>query len=139
MDGGLRRLGGMSKDSEGTARPHPGVVGRATTQYTTTAGITHCPYLEKDERKRSSVLRIDVGGGRVFIEKGVDGRQVVVPIVMRRPSLTGQAHGFSPDLAARRTPALRVEGVPRVPAGTPPPGLGGRLPVTLRTVDLHTL
>ncbi len=84
------------------------------------------------------MLRIDVGGGRVFFEEGVDGRQVVVPIVMRRPSVTGQTHGFSPDLATGRTPALRIEGVPFVLAGTSPPGLGGRLPMTLRTVDLHT-
>ncbi len=74
-----------------------------------------------------------------MVEKGIDGRQVVVPIVMSRPSVTGQAHGFSPDLAAGRTLALRVEGVPGVLAGTPPPGLGRRLPVTLRTVDLHRL
>ncbi len=117
----------------------PSVAEHATIQYTRTAGTTHCPYPEKGERKRSSALRIDVGGGRVFVKESVDGRQVVVPIVMRRPSVTGQAHGFSPDLAAGRALALRVEGVPRVLAGTPPPGLSGRLPVTLRTVDLHML
>ncbi len=115
----------------------PPVAEHATIQYTRTAGTTHCPYPEKGERKRSSALRIDVGGGRVFVKESVDGRQVVVPIVMRRPSVTGRAHGFSPDLAAVRAPALRIEGVPFVFAGTSPPGLGGRLPVTLRTVDLH--
>ena len=83
------------------------------------------------------MLRFDVGGGRVFVEKGVDGRQVVVPVVVGRPSVTGRALGLAPDLAAVRAPALRVERVPGVPAATTPPGLGGRLPVALRAVDLH--
>ena len=85
----------------------------------------------------SHSLRIDLDGGRVLVEEGVDGRQVVVPVVMRRPFVAGQALRPEPDLAAARAPALGLECVPGVVAGALPTRIGHRLPMTLGTVDFH--
>jgi hypothetical protein len=65
----------------------------------------------------------------------IDGRQVVIPVVMARPDMTGEALRITPDDATTRTPSLRVEGVPGMAATAFPSIVRAWLPMAFRTID----
>ena len=68
---------------------------------------------------------------------GIDGREVVVPVVVLRPFVAGQALGIEPHLAAFRAAALRVERVPGMAAATVPAVARAGLPFAFGAVDFH--
>lgn len=75
--------------------------------------------------------------GRLTDHVGIDGRQIVVPVVVLRPLLAGKTLGIPPYVPAARTLSVRIKRIPRMAARTRPQGMRIRLPLTFRTVDLH--
>ena len=67
----------------------------------------------------------------------VYGRQVVVPVVVRRPFMALVTLRLAPHRATLRTLTVRVECVPGVPTLAGPPGAGRRFPLALWAVDFH--
>ena len=79
--------------------------------------------------------RLAEDGGRITEDASAVG--ALVPVVVRRPRMAAVARRRRPLFVAGRAAAVRVEGVPDVPASgiAQPPIVLRRLPVTQRAAD----